>query len=198
MISSFFFSFQLSKICDCQSTQNESESSLPITLQSFGSFGLDIMIDSGLCYGYCLLSLFIIILLTVVFHQGVRAFGLPSLFHNFVNIAAIALFYFGSHYNRLQTTSSTDFLFSDSRFIALVFLSAVLFVMIQWTFYRARRELLSSKETTANNKNKFKDFDEIMDSELGRMETLYFQLCFFRYFMVALYCSSTFLLGHQS
>ena len=101
--------------CNCQSPQRQQ---FPITLYTYqGLFGVDMNLESGLCYGYCLLSFSSIFCLTALVHQGIRTFCLPSLFHNVVNLATVGLLYLGS-YNEGHNLS--EFIVSDGRFMSLL------------------------------------------------------------------------------
>ena len=169
--------------CNCQSPQREH---FPITLYTYqGLFGVDMNFESGLCYGYCLLSFSSILCLTALIHQGIRTFFLPSLFHNVVNLATVGMLYLGS-YNEGHNLS--EFIVSDGRFMSLLVGLIGLFVMVEWNFYQVRQDILA---------NKSKAFEKAMDSGMRRMEVLYRELYFFRYFIGAMYCCTLFLWGQN-
>ena len=51
------------------------------------------LVEYWSCYGYCLLSTSILLVLTIVLHQGLRIFSVPSFLHHIVNLVSTALFY---------------------------------------------------------------------------------------------------------
>uniref|UniRef100_A0A7S4EHB0 Uncharacterized protein n=1 Tax=Pseudo-nitzschia australis TaxID=44445 RepID=A0A7S4EHB0_9STRA len=51
------------------------------------------LVEYWSCYGYCLLSTSMLLVLTIVFHQGLRILSVPSFLHHIVNLVSTALFY---------------------------------------------------------------------------------------------------------
>jgi hypothetical protein len=51
------------------------------------------MVEYMTCYGYCILCGSVLLMMTMILHQGLRILSVPSLLHHIVNIISISLFY---------------------------------------------------------------------------------------------------------
>lgn len=115
-----FIKDTLAQICDCQSsTIDQSSNSVAkkaftdipkISKRWFSTTGINnnmcnalsanvvkylvpMNIDSLTCYGYCILSVTILFIGTMILHQGLRIMSVPSLLHHVVNIAFLSTLY---------------------------------------------------------------------------------------------------------
>lgn len=143
------------------------------------------MLDSGICYGYCMLSFACILVATAILHQGLRVLSAPSLLHHVVNVGAITLYYGGSHLLQ-NPPSALLVVVSDANFLVLGALLLWLFAFVQWNYLKCRKSLIRT-ETLSMSK-----FQETFASSMERMESMHFQLSMLRYAMVAIYCSVLF------
>ena len=53
----------------------------------------NMMMEYMTCYGYCILYGSVLLMMTMILHQGLRILSVPSLLHHIVNIISISLFY---------------------------------------------------------------------------------------------------------
>jgi hypothetical protein len=53
----------------------------------------NIMGEYMTCYGYCILCGSVLLMMTMILHQGLRILSVPALLHHIVNIASLSLFY---------------------------------------------------------------------------------------------------------
>jgi hypothetical protein len=168
------FSFQL---CDCQTLDTLASENGGIT-SFFNTFhiatawhfvGLDSMVDSGMCYGFCIMSFSITLAFALLFQQVLRAFSAPSIVRHTVNAAAFVLLY----------SRSNLYLLTDRIFLALCVTMTSLFAIVQWNFLKSRSAVSESNLS--------------LNSCLDRMDRLHLQLSLFRYLAVAIYCSTALL-----
>jgi hypothetical protein len=138
--------------------------------------GLDAYVDSGLCYGQCILSYGIILTAALVLHQMLRIVSAPASIHNAVNIASMLIFYLQSNIVGLTSWN----------FVLLCGSMASLVAVVQ-SKTNQQRKVLSNIPV-----DKFYDTFEACSSH---MEDLHTGLCLFRYFIVGMYVAS-FLADH--
>jgi hypothetical protein len=149
--------------------------------------GLDSLFESGICYGYCIVSFSSALVLVLLLHQGLRIFSAPSILHHTVNAAAIViLFLLNNTTNSTTTSSSTMMWADDGRFLALCLVMASLFVIVQWKYTTHSRAI--AQASSSNNIN-HSSFQSALNDGVDHMDSLHHQLCALRYLTVAIYCS---------
>lgn len=152
--------------------------------------GLDYLlaIDAGLCYGQCLFSFGGTVGLAAAIHQVLRIVAAPFLLHQIVNIAGLALLFGGPKLWQSQPIISMEALVSFSTLHGVGIGLLCIFAMVQWNYSNCRQRVQQAcKSPTA--------FPESFATSLQQLDTLYMQLRFFRYAMVAIFCAAHFLRG---
>jgi hypothetical protein len=168
--------FNFPQACDC-SEQGTTTGMLitslviPSSSSAWLWMGLDAYVDSGLCYGQCILSYGIILTAALVLHQMLRIVSAPASIHNAVNIVSLLIFYLQSNIVGLISWN----------FVLLCGSMVSLFAVVQWKTNQQRKALSNTPV------DKFYDAFEACSS---RMENLHMGLCLFRYFIVGMYATS--------
>jgi hypothetical protein len=176
-LTHYLLSFQCSQACDCSehgATAGMLITSLviPSGSSAWRWMGLDAYVDSGLCYGQCILSYGIILTAALVLHQMLRIVSAPASIHNAVNIASMLIFYLQSNIVGLTSWN----------FVLLCGSMASLVAVVQ-SKTNQQRKVLSNIPV-----DKFYDTFEACSSH---MEDLHTGLCLFRYFIVGMYVASS-------
>lgn len=144
---------------------------IPSASYAWQWMGLDSYIDSGLCYGQCILSYGIILTAALTLHQMLRIFSAPPSIHNAVSIVSLLIFYLQSNIVGLTSWN----------FILLCGSMASLFAVVQWKANQQRKAVSNTPV------DKFHDTFEACSSH---MENLHMRLCLFRYLVVGMYAAS--------
>ena len=158
--------------------------STPRALVLLDYIGLNyiLALDAGLCYGYCLLSFGGTAVVVAAIHQGLRIVSAPSLLHQIVNVASLALLFGGPNLLQSQYLSKES-LASLSKLHMLGIGLLCIFAMVQWNFLNCRRRVQQAcKSPTA--------FPESLETSIQQLDSLYVQLCFVRYTLVAVFCAT--------
>lgn len=182
------------QICDCGSFGDKivSSSATASLLSTSGSLflrnllGLDyfVAMDTGLCYGYCLVSFGCTAVLTASIHQGLRIVAAPSLLHQVVNVVALASLFGGPNLWHSQHLSMDAlFTFCKIHLLGTVLLS--IYALVQWNYSSCKNRVQQGCKSPAT-------FSTSLERSLEQLDTLYSHLCLFRYAMVAIFCTSLF------
>lgn len=145
--------------------------------------GLDSLFESGMCYGFCILSCSSTLALALVLHQGLRVFSAPSIFHHVVNAVAVIFLFLPNNVNRIILWAD------DWRFLTLCSGMISLFALVQWK-YSTSKKIIAQSCSSSNVMNKsHADFQSAFDCGLELLDALYYRLCTLRYLVIGIYMS---------
>jgi hypothetical protein len=148
-----------------------------LNLYAWPSIGLESVMESGICYGYCSVYVISIFFMTAIFHQGLRVLSVPAFAHNAVNAIGALLLY-----------AQSNLVMWDSWLFLVVPCGSMasLFFLVHWKYHQTKTaiEKTESKSSTMVQKG------------LESMENLHFMLSLLRYFAVALF-STTIVAGES-
>lgn len=146
-------------------------------------FGLEnlLSLDEVICYGHCMLSFGSTIFVIATLHKGLKVVCAPFLLHQVVNLSALSILFGGPNLLSAHQLSA-ELLFSFSKTFKLAIGLLCIFARVQWTYSNCRSRIHQACKTPTA-------FSETFETSMQQLNSLHLQLCFFRYTMVAAFCT---------
>lgn len=147
-------------------------------------------VDQLSCYGYCLISGSLFLIITMLLHQGFRALSLPTVFHHTLNLTVLITFYgpqrtldlFVSAYDRNYAVNSHQ---DDSSVGSSIMASTLLLLcLMPITSWARTRQVY---EEVVNDVTQSSCFEEAFRRGQLRLERIQWEITLWRYSALVVY-----------